>query len=891
MSMAPRRRPVRRESASTGLAVLVCVLCAIAPELSSAAPPRGCPDRQDPDADYLCRIGPSLTVPGLTDLGGWDEASHYSNILYGDIDGDGADEMVARGTAGVEVYEFRTGVGQWSQVAVPPVLPDRDGWDQPRYYRTIQLGDIDGDRKDELIARSKDGVIVHRFAPGRRAGSGSWTRVTSSGPFKDADGWGSGPKYYSTIRLSPIGRRFGETRPTMQLIGRGGDGLLVYRWTGSEWLLIARLTELSDSAGWDQREYYSTIMAWDSKYLVARGPKGLGVYELIQSSASPTDTAWRTLSARGPCQVEPDQNSYPCDTDTIQLVRGLRGVRSPAWPVVLARDPSGVGLRFAVFNLGERQWLARQPGRSPWWPGEYDHDQYRETIQTADVDGDGFVEVIGRSEPGTLTMDVEMDSNQNVRWSRKSDSFGPLLTEQWARQKYFRTITTARLHPDSRARSLVARGPYGVRTWRFKEGGGAGSWGRYRPYGNYPELDGDALDRLSEFLRIARGTVRDVYTEPGRDPSVDRLQGLQGSIAARCSGARSANPDQYERCTPPPGAEGISEATWTEVSNQIIAELYWARQVIDHFAALDDIQSRLFLDQSSQFPSMVADLKIESAQGVVARVDYQRVLYAVIGVLGGINIPGVSQVAGVITSWLAIAEAGAPVVTGEEPSEFEHTYAQVQRKIATIQQEVRDAITAKRRYVLGDYGLLATVGRLVASGTWELDGQAAVSAGRQAFTRSMYEAFLPVLWDRWFVKACLDLPFPSSDCVLPNQGPLLVHTYMPQFKPARVDFQGLVPRQTPCTTDIIRKYGRCDWLSLEQGFGPTLSVLLGSVTPECRYSAAAGTSWRYGCGLGIRAEALMDPPENSAWATFRTIRCDMRRIGKPEHCLQRQPGG
>lgn len=343
---------------------------------------------------------------------------------------------------------------------------------------------------------------------------------------------------------------------------------------------------------------------------------------------------------------------------------------------------------------------------------------------------------------------------------------------------------------------------------------------------------------------------------------------------------------------PPPRAEGISAATWTEVSNQIIAELYWARRVIDHFTALDNIQSRLFLDQSSQFPSMVADLKLASAGGVVARVDYQQLFLTILGVLASTPIPGVSQVAGAVTGWLSIVAAGAPVVTGEEPSEFEHTYAEVQRKLATVQQEIRDAITAQRRYVLGDYGLVATVGRLVASGTWELDGQAALSAGRQAFTRSMYEAFLPALWDRWDVTGCLDLPWPSSDCELPGQGPLLVHT-TGQFWYGKTTlaFHGLVPRQSPCTTDVIRKYGRCSWLSLDQGFGPTLSVLLGPVGAACRYDPRAGTSWRYGCALGVPAQALMEPGENSPWARFRTIRCDMRRIGKPEHCLQRQPGG
>jgi hypothetical protein len=887
MNKAQRRRPLRRKSASASVAVLVGVLCAIAPELSSAAPAERCPDRQDPGADYLCPIGPSLTLPGLTDIGGWDEASHYSNILYGDIDGDGADEMVARGTAGTEVYEFRRGVGEWSQVAVAPVLPDRDGWDQPRYYRTIQLGDIDGDRKDELVARSKDGVIVFRFAPGRRPGSGSWSAVTTSGPFPDKDGWGSSPRFYSTIKLSPIGR-VGD-RPTMQLIGRGGGGLSLYRWNGSGWTPLAGLSDLSDAAGWDERELYSTIMAWNHRLLLARGQTGMRVYEY--NADAPGGGRWRQIGFDGPCTIsEFNQRSFRCATDTIQLVR-VRGIDSD-FPVMLARDSrAGFGVRLAVFHPQAEQWLVDPQDRNPWWNGAYDKPEYRETIQAADIDGDGYHEVLGRTGPGMVAFDVK-GSMPSARF----DWGGPLslgrpalMGDPWAKPKYYRTITTARLNPDSRARTLVARGPFGVRTWRLSKQ--TKSWTRYRPYGDYPELDEGALDRLSEFLGIARGTVRDIYTEPGRDPSVDRLQGLQASIAAQCTPPpRSANPDQYERCTPPPRAGGVSAATWTEVSNQIMAELYWARLVIDHFAALDDIQSSLFLDQSSQFPSMVADLKIESAPPVEARVDYQRILYAVIGVLSGLEIPVVSGLAGVVTSWLSIAEAAAPVVTGEEPSEFEHTYAQVQRKIAAIQQEVRDSITAKRRYVLADYGLLSTIGRLVASGTWELDKQAAVSSGRQAFTRSMYEAFLPVLWDRWFVTGCV-VARRETTCRPPAQGPLLVHTRGQVIGGIpTIDFHGLVPRQAPCTFSLFNP-SNCTWLSLEQGFGPTLNVLLGAVTPECSYNARAGTSWRYGCSLGVRAQALLDPPENSPWAAFRTIRCRQSHPSRGPTCYDRQPSG
>ena len=126
-----------------------------------------------------------------------------------------------------------------------------------------------------------------------------------------------------------------------------------------------------------------------------------------------------------------------------------------------------------------------------------------------------------------------------------------------------------------------------------------------------------------------------------------------------------------------------------------------------------------------------------------------------------------------IQTALALGEALTPTLTGEEPNQLDQTFAQMRRHVAKLQQQTRDAITAQRRQVLGDYGLLATVGRLVASNIWQLDRQAALSSGRQGFTRSVYEAFIPVLWDRWEVTGCIvNRSFAKqTDCSVPRSRP------------------------------------------------------------------------------------------------------------------------
>src|SRR5437763_15800338 len=50
-------------------------------------------------------------------------------------------------------------------LALPPTPAwgDIGGWDQPQYYGTIQLADIDGNGRAELIGRGPSGILVNRF--------------------------------------------------------------------------------------------------------------------------------------------------------------------------------------------------------------------------------------------------------------------------------------------------------------------------------------------------------------------------------------------------------------------------------------------------------------------------------------------------------------------------------------------------------------------------------------------------------------------------------------------------------------------------------------------------------------------------------------------------------
>lgn len=66
-----------------------------------------------PDESYTGNCGPTFTVPAWGDGGGWTDPSQYSTIQLADVNGDGRDELLGRNDQGLEVFHFDTATGQW----------------------------------------------------------------------------------------------------------------------------------------------------------------------------------------------------------------------------------------------------------------------------------------------------------------------------------------------------------------------------------------------------------------------------------------------------------------------------------------------------------------------------------------------------------------------------------------------------------------------------------------------------------------------------------------------------------------------------------------------------------------------------------------------------------
>jgi hypothetical protein len=337
-----------------------------------------------------------------TDATGWNQKQYYETLGIADLDGDGTDEVFVRGSGGVESYRFVPGddtqvpavQAGWEQAA--PVLGQFLDWDSPQFFSTIQAADLDGDGRDEIFGRGSSKVTIAAYDGGWSTGSfagftgtawdtsttygtiqaadldgdgreeifgrgqdglevwdlpsgtatgGTWDRLTSTGPFQDAGGWGNRP-YADTVQAADLDGDGAE-----EVFGRGVDAVQVERLgTDGSFTKMPSLGELTDLQGWDEEYYYATIQAADldgdgREEILGRGFGGMTVwgYDAAGKKWSPEQRVagppfgnaegWKDVSHYSTIQTADVDGSTP---------KGSRGSANAARAEILGRGPNGV---------------------------------------------------------------------------------------------------------------------------------------------------------------------------------------------------------------------------------------------------------------------------------------------------------------------------------------------------------------------------------------------------------------------------------------------------------------------------------------------------------------------------------------------------------------------
>jgi hypothetical protein len=182
--------------------------------------------------------------PAWSDASGWGAMQYWSTIRLADVNGDGRADLCARAAAGLRCH-FSQG-DTFADAVEVAALSDATGWADPSNYLTLRVGDVDGDRAQDLCIRANARMLCYR-----RAGTAF---ESFDGPaWSDADGWDK-PEYFHTIQLGDM-----NGDGLADLCGRHVAGWRCHPSTGLGFGDAIALDEFTDAGGWSAPQYYATM--------------------------------------------------------------------------------------------------------------------------------------------------------------------------------------------------------------------------------------------------------------------------------------------------------------------------------------------------------------------------------------------------------------------------------------------------------------------------------------------------------------------------------------------------------------------------------------------------------------------------------------------------------
>ena len=415
---------------------------------------------------------------------------------------------------------------------------------------------------------------------------------------------------------------------------------------------------------------------------------------------------------------------------------------------------------------------------------------------------------------------------------------------------------------------MVARGPFGIRTWSYDRRG-TGGWERYLAEG-YPSMCAagqdscptqDAFDALNKLAlakgAIASGKIRDVWTEENApDPAtlaatlVTLQTNLAGPTVGNCpaDGETNLAPPTYAACTPPAppagGTNTFGAAEWTTVVNEMLREAFFAEKVADHFADMKSMRQQLFISETPVLPAIKDDLQVAAADGNTATFNLQSFYAGTTGIAASIagaaaaEDPALSAGLWVVSEVISMLPSASPTAN----TSFQTTYSGLEGKFAAVVQETDKALAVQTQQVLRDPGLMGLVGQLRSRGTWKLDAVGMQSAANMAFSLWAYQALLPTVFARYVITGC-------------NRGPSWFCVPMPdsyaEIGGGTENFTGIATPPSdgyPCNQS--GRYTTCAFNAVPNALA---KIVWGPVTDSCNYRPnKPSTAWIFGsCSLGV----------------------------------------
>jgi len=599
---------------------LLFVICLMICGPSSAAQSLDCSSLQLP-----------TEFPFLAESSDWNQPGYYSTIQTADINGDGHDALIARYADGIHEWTYDSPSGTWIEVAdAAPILSDAQGWNEPQYYSTIQFAVLNPQLKQEdLIARAGDGVHVYRW----NATSKQWNDLNPSDPKRpypdsgDPNADWTEDEFYSTIHAGHFGGK-------PWIFGRGRNGLNWYSWNEATktWTYYDGDHFFPDSDGWGEPQYWSTLQL--SGYATGGDPGNQTI--VIRSSTGLQFWSYSAKTGWSSFQLDAfsDADGYGAgNEDFYSTIRTFTDPGAGKLAVALALNylPGGVDEGIDVYGLGPFEIAL--PGGG--WKSE---SQYS-TVQAADIDNDGQMEILARASDG-----LHAFHRNGATWSelaslpQLSDANGFAL-----RSEYF-TIQTAH---EASGTVVIARGLYGISTFQFNPA--QNTWNYTSSLAGFPGVatpqQHDAYRFISGAVLPGSTDIRSQYTSTDIDWS-NVYSNIRSCTPANCNGVAYTGTD--------------SAADFASLTQQLKAEVFWVPEVQNFFVNSKSFYDTLFATDQSILTWTAGQIDISTENpNATAFNDASLGLRISSSIAGLTQIPGLPAVLNILSAGFAAGAASS----------------------------------------------------------------------------------------------------------------------------------------------------------------------------------------------------------------------------------------
>lgn len=680
-------------------------------------------------------------LPLWSDGTGWNQPQYYETIQLADIDGDGRNELIIRGPHGITVEHFEGGAdhGQWVPLITPDLAwSDENHWNQPQYYKTIQCADIDGDGRAEILARGPGGIVGYKYNGSDPANPKlDLIPTTGSDALSDAGGW-SAPEYYSTIHFGDV-----DGDGSDELICRGYLDILIWKFFGDHWDVITRgpkwgddPNSSSDGTQWNLPQYYETITSADVD--------GDGAAEVIGRSKNGIEV-WKYSPSTGNWSYTQGPTSWTDSGgyDQASYYTTLRhaDIDGDGQEELMLRDADSLDIW--KYDKQSGKWYSYSynpelPDSAGWYL-----PQYRDTLRLGDIDGDGRAELIARYSSGVRVWKFINGNYQELplgpRWTNDgTDGNGNSQPDSngtsWDQVEYYSTLRLADIDNDG-AMELIARDKYAVQTWKYDKT----TQGWNRTSATFPDYTSSTVST----------SIRNAYTYINVQLRGDNPPNEFRTVYYTLTASLQNFHDALSKL-PPPSTNTSTAADWAMVKNQILRELNSAINVNAWYGVTHEVIHDTFLSDSVSLTTVgSAQLNIPANNGtaktVLSVLSTLTTVAKTISAIGGPATATYTAAAGVLGTVFTLASSR---LTNNGAS-YQEAYNQLPGKLNEAFQESLAANATLEEQAMKDYGLLSATSTLVQSGVWSVsDTQSTtmVTVGQRSYEISLYQMLTPIAW-------------------------------------------------------------------------------------------------------------------------------------------------